>query len=168
MKIYLHEVHLYDYIYTLFHHKQIDKKFLDNKTYNWPLVKTIVNHRHQAGCHHSEVYLRRSKESNNQGIKVQVKRTLKSYSFLSRKKDEPGSAWNFPEPWVIVPSKCLNPHFKINVLLFCCPLFFTPPGHDQQNGKHCHLLSQSFRITLKDISSNISLNPIGLSSLHKF
>ena len=54
-----------------------------------------------------------------------------------------------------------------------CPLIllsplFQPLGQDQQNGKHCHLPPQSFRITLKDTSSNISIEPIGLSSLHKF
>ena len=30
------------YIHTLFRHKYIHKKFLDNKTYNWLLVKTVV------------------------------------------------------------------------------------------------------------------------------
>ena len=34
--------------------------------------------------------------------------------------------------------------------------------------QHCHLLPQSCRITLKDVSSNISIGPIELSSLHKF
>ena len=68
------------------------RKFLDNKTYNWRLVKTIVNNRHQPECHHSEPYLGKSEESNNQGIKVQVKRAFKSYSFCHDKKGETGSA----------------------------------------------------------------------------
>ena len=34
--------------------------------------------------------------------------------------------------------------------------------------KHCHLLTQSFRITLKDTSTNISAYPNELSSLHNF
>ena len=58
---------------------------------------------------HSEPYLGWSKESNNQGIKVQVKRTFKSYSFSSRRKKQTNSAWNFLEPRVLVYSRCLNP-----------------------------------------------------------
>ena len=73
----------------------------------------------------SEEYQGRFKESNNLGIKVQVKRTFKSYSFLSRKK--------------------------------------TP-----KKSKYCDLLPQSFRITLKDTSSNISIDPIDLSTFYKF
>ena len=50
---------------------------------------------------------------------------------------------------------------------------FQPPDQDQPNGKHCHLLPQSFIITLKDTSSvyqekNISIDPIIFSSLHDF
>ena len=44
---------------------------------------------------------------------------------------------------------------------------FQLPVQDQQNGKHCHLMAQSFRITIKDTSS-ICINPTGLSSLHDF
>ena len=62
------------------------QNFLDSKTYNWPLVKTTVNHRHQPRCHHSQLYLGRFKESYNEGIKVQVRRTIKNHSFLSPKK----------------------------------------------------------------------------------
>ena len=51
----------------------------------------------------SEPYLGRSEESNNQGIKIQVK---------SRECQCAAGA--------------SNPHFKINVSLFCCPLFFNP------------------------------------------
>ena len=62
------------------------KSFLITKptTDNW---SKPVNHRHQPGYHHSELYLGRSKESNNQGSKVQVKRTVKSYSFCHKKKE---------------------------------------------------------------------------------
>ena len=44
---------------------------------------------------------------------------------------------------------------------------FQPLDQDQQIGNDCRLLLQCFRITLKDASS-ISIDPIGLSSLHKF
>ena len=101
------------------------QNFLDSKTYNWPLVKTTVNHRHQPRCHHSQLYLGRFKESYNEGIKVQVRRTIKNHSFLSRKKGH-RLCLNFPEPRVLVHSRCLKPHFRINVSFFCCPLFFNP------------------------------------------
>ena len=86
------------------------------------MVKTIVNRRQQLGCHHSELYLGRSKKSNNQGIKVKVKRTL-IYYFLSRKKRRQALLEIFlnPEYWCAGVS---NPHLKINVPLFCCSLFF--------------------------------------------
>ena len=62
------------------------KSFLITKptTDNW---SKPANHRHQPGCHHSELYLGRSKESNNQGTKLQVKRTVKNYSFCHEKKE---------------------------------------------------------------------------------
>ena len=60
------------------------------------------------------------------------------------------------------------PHFKINVPLFCCPLFFNPLARiSKMANKDCHLLPQCFGIALKDASS-ISIDPIGLSSLYKF
>ena len=64
--------------------------------------------------------------------------------------------------------RCLKPPFQNQCPLILLSPLFQPPGQDQQNGKHCHLLHQSFRITLKDTSSNISIDPIGLSSLHGF
>ena len=65
--------------------------FLDNKNYNCPLAKTIILPRERVGCVYffdSELHLGRSKEFNNEGIKVQVNRTFKSYSFSSLKKRE--------------------------------------------------------------------------------
>ena len=123
--------------YALLHHKLVYKNFLNNKTYYWPLVKTIINPRHECRRVYiffdSEPYLSRATESNNQGIKVQVKRTFKSYSFLLQnknkykyKKKQIGSPWNFIEIRVLVCRRCLNPHFRINVSLFCCLLFFNP------------------------------------------
>ena len=114
---------------------------------NWPSVKTIINPRHQLSVYlffDSKPYLGRSKKSTNQGRELQVKRTF-------FKKNQPGSAWNFPEPLVLVCSRCFNSlpsHFKINVSLFCCSLFFNSQA-------------LSFRIILKDTSSNILYTPLG-------
>ena len=85
----------YIYIYT-FTINKYTKSFVITKltTDNW---SKPVNHRHKPECHHSKMYLGRSEESNNQGIKVYVKRTVKSFSICHEKK-ETGSAWNFPEP----------------------------------------------------------------------
>ena len=118
----------------------------------------------------SDPYLGRCKESGNQGIKVQVKRPFKSYSYLShthahRHTKQTGSAWNFSEPWVLVCSRCLNLPLQNQCPVFCS---FSTPSQDQQNGKDWDLLSQCFRITLKEAYSNISINPIGLSFLLKF
>ena len=76
---------------------------------------------------------------------------------------------------VLVRSRCLKPQSQNQCLLILLPPLFhspSPPTHtiyqDQQTGKHCHVLPQSFRINLKDTSSNISIDSIGLSSLHDF
>ena len=135
------------------------------------MVKTIVNRRQQLGCHHSELYLGRSKKSNNQGIKVKVKRTL-IYYFLSRKKRRQALLEIFlnPEYWCAGVS---NPPSQNQCPVTLSSLLFQVPGQDQQNGKHCHLLPQSFRITLNDTSSiyqgnNIFMDHIRLSSIHDF
>ena len=124
---------------------------------------------------HSEPYIDRSTESNNQGIKVQVKRTFKSYSFLShtQNKTNKKKRWTLLEIFLKVECQCAAgasiPYFKINFPLFCCPLFFNPQVRiNKKANKDCHLLPQYFRIALKDASSNISIDPIGLSSFHKF
>ena len=126
MKLYLHGIHLYNYVRTLYHHKEIHKKFLDNKTYNWPLVKAVVNPRQWFGC---VCFLRfwNAPVQNNQGMKVQVKITFKNfYYFLSRekaktkKRDRP--CLNFF--WTLSSTVHQVPYFKINIPLFCCPLFF--------------------------------------------
>ena len=131
------------------------------------MVKTIINHRHQPGCHHSEPYLDRYKEFNNQGIKVQVKRTFKS-CFLSRKKQGTGSAWSFLEFWVLVHCRFLKPTFQNQCSLIMLSFLFQFSCQDHQNGKYCHLLPQSSRITLKFISCNICTGTVGLLFLHKF
>ena len=59
------------------------RKFLDNKTYNWPLVKTIVSPRHQPRCVSVLWFWTVPRNPKFKGIKVQVKRTFKRYSFLS-------------------------------------------------------------------------------------
>ena len=69
----------------------------------------------------SEPYLRWSKESNNQAVKVQFKRTFKSYSFLLQKK-QTDSAWNFSECQVLVWSRCFKPQFQNQ-----CPLILLSP-----------------------------------------
>ena len=129
------------------------------------MVKIIVNHRHQPGCHHSEPHPARSKESNNQGIKQQVKRTFKSYFFCHEKKRDRRClkfSWTLSTSAQQVP----QPPFQNQCPLILLLSLFQPPGQDQQNGKHCHLLPQSFRITLKDTSSNISF--FDLSTNFKF
>ena len=83
MKIYLHEVHLYNEIYTLFYH---NISFLITKltAYHWSKPLSVLDTSLDVYLiFNSEPYLGISKESNNQGMKVQVKRTFKSYSFLS-------------------------------------------------------------------------------------
>ena len=65
--------------------------------------------------------------------------------------------------------RCLKSPFKNQcTLILLLSLLFQPPGQDEQNGKHYHLLPQSFRTTLKDTSTNLSIDPIGISSLHDF
>ena len=61
---------------------------------------------------------------------------------------------------------CLKSTFKNQCPLSLLFPFFQPPEQDEQNGKHCHLLPKSFRISLKDTSSNISIDSTELSSLH--
>ena len=69
----------------------------------------------------SEPQLGKSKESNNQGMKLQVKRAFKSYSFLLI-KIQTDSAWNWPQLQILVCSNCLNP-----LLQNQCPLILLPP-----------------------------------------
>ena len=148
--------------------------FLDNKTYNWPLTKTIILPRQRVGCvsfFESELHLGRSKEFNNEGIKVQVNRTLKSYSFSSLKKREnkqADSTWNLPEPCVLVCSRCFNNTFQNQYPLILLSPLFQAPHLDQQNAKQALSLTKELSITLKNTSSNISIDLIWLSSLHKF
>ena len=76
------------------------------------------------------VYVFLNSELNNGGMKVQVKRTSKSY-FLSPKKKKnkkveglASSAWNFLKLPVQVCRSAYIPFFKINALIFCCSIFF--------------------------------------------
>ena len=64
-----------------------------------------------------------------------------------------------PEVLEVVCSRCLQPPFQNEFPL----TLFQLPGQDQQYGKHCHLLPQSFRITIKNTTSNISRDPAELS-----
>ena len=70
--------------------------------------------------------LDRSEESNNQEIKVH----LKTIPLCQKKKKE---NWNFPEPRVLVCSRCLSPQIQFFLILLA-PLS-EPPDLDQQNGK---------------------------------
>ena len=75
----------------MFHHTKYTKSFLITKltTGHWSKPKSTLDTSLRVHLFFdSELYLCRSKESNNQGIKVQVKGTFKSYSFLSQKKNK--------------------------------------------------------------------------------
>ena len=91
----------------------------------------------------SESYLGRSKEYNNQGIKCRSREHLKAPFCYKKNKNKNLN----PSPF------SSNSHFKINVPLFCCLLFFNPKVRiNKIANKDCNLLSQCFRITLKDAS----------------
>ena len=119
---------------------------------------------------YSEMHLGISKKSNNQSIKVQ------SYFFLSHTHTHINThthththtqnRQNFSEPECQCAVDASTPHFKINVPLFCCPLFFNQVRINKMAAKDCDLPPQCFRITLKDACS-ISIDPIGLSSRNK-
>ena len=75
----------------------------------------------------------------------------------------------FPNPEYECAAGASTPHFEINVPLLCYPLFFNPQVRiNKMANKHCHLLPLSFRVALKNTSSNISIDPNGLLSLYKF
>ena len=72
---------------------------LNKYTKSFLITKLTIDHWcHQPGCHHSEPQLGRSKESNNPGIKEQVKRTFKSYFFCHEKKKRQALLEIFPNP----------------------------------------------------------------------
>ena len=101
----------------------------------------------------SELQLGKSKEINNQGIKVQVKIAFKSYSFIfvtkmqkkQNKKEtnkpnkQTNSAWNFLQPSRQMCRGVSLPYFNISTTIFYDPLLFenylNPRGQDQQNDK---------------------------------
>ena len=57
----------------------------------------------------SEPYLGRSKESDNQGLKVQVKRTFKSYSYLSQETKQTNKQTNKKKNRQVLLELLLNP-----------------------------------------------------------
>ena len=111
-----------------------------------------------------ELKLGKSKEFDNQGMKAQVKRAFKSYSIFITKK----SSKKVGRLCVKVLSRCPNTLFQSQYPFILLPSLFQkiyqPPGRDQENGKQeqCRLPPQSFRINLKDTSSHISIDPLGL------
>ena len=130
----------------MFHHTKYTKSFLITKltTGHWSKPKSTLDTSLRVHLFFdSELYLCRSKESNNQGIKVQVKGTFKSYSFLSQKKQESRQALLefFLNPKYKCAANASTPHFKINMILFCCPLFFKLQVNiNKMANKLCHLL----------------------------
>ena len=57
----------------------------------------------------SEPYLGRSKESDNQVLKVQVKRTFKSYSYLSQETKQTNKQTNKKKNRQVLLELLLNP-----------------------------------------------------------
>ena len=94
----------------------------------------------------------------------------KSYYFLVKKtmKRQIGSVWDFPQPPALVCSSCMNPYFKINTPLFCCPLFFKECLNPQvrikkmANEDSANSYLVSFGRNIKDTSSHISIKSLGL------
>ena len=58
-------------------------------------------------------------------MKVHVKTAFKSYFFVNKKviKNQTASALNFLQPPIPVCRGAYIPYFKMNPLIFCCPLF---------------------------------------------
>ena len=58
-------------------------------------------------------------------MKVQVKRALKSYFFVIKRriKKQTGSAWNFLQFPIQMCRGAYIPYFKINAPIFCCSIF---------------------------------------------
>ena len=86
----------------------------------------------------SEPYLVKSKEYNNQGIKVQVKRIFKAIPFfLFVKKRQPLlDIFLNPECYCAAGASTHQPPpFQNQCPLILLPPVFQRPGQDQQNGK---------------------------------
>ena len=71
-----------------------------------------------------------------------------------------------------MPSTSVQQVFQTTIsksvsLYFVVTFFNLQVRINRMASQHCHLIHQCFRITLKDTTS-ISLDPIGLSSLHNF
>ena len=62
----------------------------------------------------------------------------------------------------------LKPTFQNQCSLILLSFLFQFPCQDHKNGKHCQLIPQSSRITLRFTSSNICIDTVGLLFLHKF
>ena len=98
---------------------------------------------------------------------VRSRKHLKAILFCQERK---GNRFYLKFPWTLSTSTHQLPQTPISKsmsLIQLTPLF-QPPGKGKQNGKHCHVLTQSFRMNLKDTSSNISIDPTGLWCLHDF
>ena len=80
---------------------------------NWPL--------------NSEPWLGKSKESNNQGIQVQVKRTFRNYIFIT-KKSRSALHETFP---IIAGGRYFNSLFQNHCFLILFQRISWPPGQDQ-------------------------------------
>lgn len=82
----------------------------------------------------------KSKESFNEGMKVEYKRSFRSYTFLSPEKTirkQTGSAGNFTQPLLLACFRCLNLQFNNQ----------TPPSAVPLLPKNIENLNLQMRIT---------------------
>ena len=92
----------------------------------------------------SQVYLGKSKEFNNEGMKVQVKRAFKFFFLPEKKADRLRIKFSLTSNTSL--QRWLYPLFQNHrfhfLLLLVFQRIFQPSGQDQQNGKqtHCGLL----------------------------
>ena len=72
----------------------------------------------------SELQLGKSKEFNNQGTKVQVKRAFKSFFPPKPPQKNRQTLHEFSSTTSVSMHRCLNPPFQNQCPLFCCLSFF--------------------------------------------